>query len=274
MYAAIGEQLRTPTDFEEWVYAAQLLQARAVRIGLEWARANQPRCMGVLPWQLNDCWPALSWSLIDSGGRAKPSLTVARQAYAPRLAMIHLVGPDRRPVAYLANDTDEPWTTRLVARRMNAGGTELVRKERRVRIPARSASPCWDLDAALGRPGDPALEYVDLAGTPTSATFFVPDREFRFPSPTWELGARALGGAMVVEIRATSMIRDLALVGRGCEGEQEPPWRFGVMRPGQTARFRLERSDEVPSLAAIGRWVRCANQFGAAGVSPDGRNRP
>src|SRR6185436_3271636 len=68
---AIAELFRPPRDFDEWYYLAQLTQARAMKTGIEWLRVNRPRCMGALVWQLNDCWPGLSWSLIDSDGREK-----------------------------------------------------------------------------------------------------------------------------------------------------------------------------------------------------------
>ncbi|MBC7772371.1 MAG: glycoside hydrolase family 2 protein [Pyrinomonadaceae bacterium] len=259
MYAAIGDQLRQPRDFEEWTYASQLLQARALRIGLEWARANQPRCMGVLPWQLNDCWPALSWSLIDSAGRPKPAMLAARDAFVPRLAMIHLIGPERRAVAYVANDTDAVWATTLMARRVNTTGEVLSLSRKNVRIGARRAQACWDLQKALGAPGDPSTEYIELVGYPASATFFVPDVQVRYPTPRWKQTIQPSGNRVNVEIIAGTALRDLAIVGSACEGVKRPPWRFGVMLPGERARFQIGPRE---SGATIQNAVRCANQFG------------
>lgn len=266
MYAAIGEQLRAPVDFQEWVYASQLLQARATRIGLEWARANQPRCMGVLPWQLNDCWPALSWSLIDSAGRLKPAMIVAHQAFVPRLAMIHLVGPERRPLAYVANDTDAAWTTTLGARRVNAHGKILSVARKKVRVAAGSATACWDLLAALGEPADPTTEYIEILGYPAIATFFVSDVQFRYPRPEWKMATRTSGDHVSVEIVARTMLRDVALVGLGCEGVKRPPWRFGVMLPGERVRFQIQCAEGAGTMKVIESTIRCANQFGAGAL--------
>ena len=60
-----------PTNFENLVYASQLLQAEAIKYGVEHLRRNRGRCMGTLYWQLNDCWPVASWSSIDGNGRYK-----------------------------------------------------------------------------------------------------------------------------------------------------------------------------------------------------------
>ena len=56
---------RVPRDFESFVYVSQLLQAEGMKTGIEAQRRAKPYCMGSLYWQLNDCWPAASWSSVD-----------------------------------------------------------------------------------------------------------------------------------------------------------------------------------------------------------------
>jgi beta-mannosidase len=60
-----------PTDFVKYNYVSQLLQSRGMQIAIEAHRRAKPYNMGTLYWQLNDCWPVVSWSSIDYLGNWK-----------------------------------------------------------------------------------------------------------------------------------------------------------------------------------------------------------
>lgn len=62
---------RVPTDFVKYNYISQLLQARGMQIAIDAHRRAKPYNMGTLYWQLNDCWPVVSWSSIDYLGNWK-----------------------------------------------------------------------------------------------------------------------------------------------------------------------------------------------------------
>lgn len=72
-----------PKDFDQLLYASQLLQADAIRYGVEHFRRNRGRCMGAVVWQLNDIWPVASWASIDYYGRWKALHYAEKRMYAP-----------------------------------------------------------------------------------------------------------------------------------------------------------------------------------------------
>lgn len=72
-----------PTKFENVIFASQLLQADAIKYGVEHFRRNRGRCMGAIYWQLNDCWPVASWSSIDYYQRLKPLHYYAKKFFSP-----------------------------------------------------------------------------------------------------------------------------------------------------------------------------------------------
>jgi len=70
-----------PENIEEYIYTSQLLQAYGMRTAIEAHRRAKPYCMGTLYWQLNDCWPVVSWSGIDYYGRWKALQYFVKDSY-------------------------------------------------------------------------------------------------------------------------------------------------------------------------------------------------
>jgi beta-mannosidase len=70
-----------PTNDEDYAYVSQLLQAKGITMGLEAHRRAKPYNMGTLYWQLNDCWPAISWSSIDYFGNWKALQYKAKKSF-------------------------------------------------------------------------------------------------------------------------------------------------------------------------------------------------
>ncbi len=79
----MGKTFRYPTSFEVLLYASQLLQAEAMKYGVEHWRRNRGRCMGAIYWQLNDIWPVASWASIDYFGRWKALQYFAKRFFSP-----------------------------------------------------------------------------------------------------------------------------------------------------------------------------------------------
>jgi beta-mannosidase len=73
----------TTKDFNRFVYYSQLTQRHAVSSAVSGHRLDAPRCMGTLYWQLNDCWPAPTWSSIDYLGNWKALHYAMREDFQP-----------------------------------------------------------------------------------------------------------------------------------------------------------------------------------------------
>ena len=67
----LTQYYNSPKDFRSKIYLSGLLQAKAMDIAVTAHRSRMPYCMGSLIWQLNDCWPGISWSLFDYYGKNK-----------------------------------------------------------------------------------------------------------------------------------------------------------------------------------------------------------
>ena len=103
----LGDTFKYPTEFGTLLYASQLLQAEAIRYGVEHLRRNRNnnRCMGALYWQLNDIWPVASWSSIDYFGRYKALQYFAKRFFSPVMISCEEIGETHtRPFVVMQHD--------------------------------------------------------------------------------------------------------------------------------------------------------------------------
>lgn len=77
----IEQYYDTPKSFEEFVNLSQETQAKGMKMAIQAHLNKQPHCMGSLFWQLNDCWPGPSWSIIDYYGRHKKAYEVVKEEF-------------------------------------------------------------------------------------------------------------------------------------------------------------------------------------------------
>nr|WP_294651493.1 glycoside hydrolase family 2 protein [uncultured Blautia sp.] len=144
---------RYPENFSDFVYASQLLQADGIRYGVEHYRRNRGRCMGAIYWQLNDCWPVISWSSIDYYGRWKALHYYAKRFFAPVMLSCEeqswmTVGADMNRQHFefeksihlnVTNETLKPRKVLVKYAVRNAKAEVLCQEEQWVEVPALSS---------------------------------------------------------------------------------------------------------------------------------------
>ncbi|MBZ0292758.1 MAG: glycoside hydrolase family 2 protein [Anaerolineae bacterium] len=96
-----------PETLNDYIDFSMIAQAEGLKFGLEHFRRRKPHCSGTLIWQFNDCWPVLSWSVMDYYGFGKASYYYTRRAYAPILASFKAL-PDGVIELWLTNDSLDP----------------------------------------------------------------------------------------------------------------------------------------------------------------------
>lgn len=104
----VADYYRVPEDFPLQAYLTQRLQADMVDYVIRHLRRHRGRSMGSLYWQINDCWPGISWSSIDYDGRWKALHYAAKEFYAPHLLI--LTEEDGKVTVSVCNETAEPFT--------------------------------------------------------------------------------------------------------------------------------------------------------------------
>jgi beta-mannosidase len=162
-----------PEDLDEYVDFSMISQAEGLKFALEHFRRRKPHCSGTLIWQLNDCWPVLSWSVLDYNGFGKAGYYYARRAYSPILASFKAL-PDGSTELWLTNDTLSPVEDDLVVRLGTFEGEKIWEENLRAQAPANSSLPVarWDADRASGAPDRYLSVGSDHGRFPPNRHFF------------------------------------------------------------------------------------------------------
>ena len=135
MLETMARYFRFPQGTDAMLYLSQVQQAIAIKTAVEGWRAQRPRCMGTLFWQLNDNWPVASWSSVEYGGKWKHLQYHAKRFFAP-LAVVGLPGGK---VAAM-NDTDKSVEADISVERWSFDGGLVAAKRWRETLAADSAT--------------------------------------------------------------------------------------------------------------------------------------
>ncbi|KAJ6614286.1 glycoside hydrolase family 2 protein [Mycena sp. CBHHK59/15] len=87
------ENFKHSFEMESYVYHTQVMQAETLAAAYRlwrrnWAGKGREYTAGALVWQINDCWPVTSWSIVDYFLRPKPAyFTIARELRAFTVGM-------------------------------------------------------------------------------------------------------------------------------------------------------------------------------------------
>ena len=138
----MADNLRVGTTLGEHVYATQFVQAEAMRVAYQdfrrrWQQPGARAVGGALVWQLNDCWPATSWALIDAAGVRKPAWHAVRRALAP-LAVAVRLEPGAARLAVM-NGGGQAQSARLRLRVHAMGGRKLHEAELSLQVEASAS---------------------------------------------------------------------------------------------------------------------------------------
>ncbi len=109
-----------PADLSTFAQASQIVGAEGVKYMVEQTRLGKPHKSGILWWNLLDCWPQVSDSVVDYYFRKKLAYFYLQRLHTPVCLML---GEERgwtRP-AVIANDTRTPQTVTFTVREIPSG---------------------------------------------------------------------------------------------------------------------------------------------------------
>ena len=244
----IEKYFNKPKDFESFLYLSQLVQAEGVKVAMEAHRANNPFCMGTLYWQLNDCWPSISWSSIDYYGKWKALQYQARRSFAT--------------VSILGVESEDSWTTYLVNDCLEAKQGELSIKyyatdeilmedNLAVGVDSNSSKVVFKLDKSKVPNNAIALHYeltIDHKKVEERTLFLSRAIDLELPKPKFGHHITRKGNDLEVAITSETLIKNLFIEFKGSQGNFSD--NFFDMLPGMntTIHYRLSEGEELKEL--------------------------
>ena len=242
--------LPAPTSFDDWHFATQLNQARAITCGIEHFRSHSPRTAGAIVWQLNDCWPVTSWAAVDGDCRRKPLWYALRALNAPRLVMIQLRPQGLSLIA--GNDSAEPWSEQIRVARVALDGTELAGQTVQLEVAPR-ANQTVLLAAGVSRPGNPAGEVVVARSMYARGAFwyFVEDVELEVPQLALTTAVTRVDHGYRVDVRAAAFAKDLVLNPDRLDVASRVDDQLVTLLPGESHTFIVASDVELDREALV-----------------------
>ena len=257
-----GLDLRFPgltKNFDAWHYLTQLEQARALNVGIRHLRSHHDLSAGSVIWQLNDCWPVVSWAMIDFEGKRKPAWHVVRKAYAPRI--VSFSNQQSQTFIVLVNDTDQPWKTTARILRAKITGESEVSQESEVEVPKFSHLL---VPVSLGSGQlDIATEFlVADAGDDRSLMFLGEDSALAYEKPEFDLAISEVERGIRVVITARTLVRELCLFVDRLDDQAEVSDQAITLLAGEGATVEIStgKTDQFTE-SALRQVARCANEY-------------
>ena len=205
----ISEQFAAAKTLDYFVYMSQLTQARAMKLYVEHLRAHSFRNSGVLYWQHNDAYPAITWSAIDYLYQPKALHYYARRFFNPVLLTVVPSFCLKHPVlhpklesafVHVINDTILPLTARVICRLMDLSLNVIDEITQPLSVNPFSCSNPFRLPNGFITPEDPQQSFMyfclvhDDYTIAENSFFYLPDKYITWPKPQITTKISAIDG--------------------------------------------------------------------------------
>lgn len=232
-----------PADLAQYIDYSMICQAEGLKFAIEHYRRRKPRCSGTLFWQWDDCWPGLSWSVLDYYAFPKAGYFYVKRAYAPVLASLR-EEPGGTVSVWLTNDTLAPVTESLTWTRAAFDGQVLAGGRIDAHVSANSSALVGTIGADELADLDRRREYLWLHGehghVAHNRLFFAEVRDLVRDRPEVAAVWDTTGDDPVVTLKADQHAYFVRLFAPDAATRYSDNW-FDLV-PGQEHAIRLWRA--------------------------------
>jgi beta-mannosidase len=203
----MARDYKVPMQDDDYIYVSQLLQAKGIVMGIEAHRRAKPTNMGTLYWQLNDCWPAISWSSIDYFGNWKALQYKAKNAF--KNVLISSVIENNHVKTFVINDTFDIVYGSLKLKIIDFYGKEIWSDFKEIEVFGNSSKQFYDT----------SLDKIDINSSLLVAEFnneksyfyFSKPKDLKLPKAVVQKNIRKTANGFSITLKSTVLQKDVFL---------------------------------------------------------------
>jgi beta-mannosidase len=229
-----------PKDLPEYIDFSMICQAEGLKFAVEHYRRRKFHCSGTLIWQWNDCWPGLTWSLLDYYAFPKAGYFFVKRAFAPVMASFK-DEPDGSVSLWLVNDTLSPLDDALTWVHGTFNGDILSQGEVNAHVPPNSVIQMARITPEILGTGNRQRQYLWVRSSgghfPDNRHFFAEIKDLVRHRPNVQVVWHQDGDALIADI-STDTYAYFARLFVPLEGTRYSDNWFDVP-PGETRRVRI-----------------------------------
>lgn len=220
----ISQYFKFPKDFSNFAYVSQLIQAEGLRYGVEHWRRNRGRCMGAIYWQLNDCWPVISWASIDYYGRWKALHYAAKKFFSP--VLLSACEEGTKVSLHLSNESLNKVSGKVVWKLRDSHSNILCQHEQSIHIEELTSKEIVNLDFAKEldskkKMREHYLEYslfIDDKNVSSETALFVPAKHFNFKPAKISYSLKELEDRFLISLSSDTFAKFVELDFKSLDG--------------------------------------------------------
>lgn len=241
-----------PDLAEDYVYMSQLLQAYGITKGIEAQRRAKPYNMGTLYWQLNDCWPAVSWSSIDYFGNWKALHYKAKRSFENVLVSSEVENNILK--TWVVNDDLEDITGKLSLQLINFSGEVIWSNEEEIKVEPLSSEVKFELDLKTINFNKNETVLVSNFNGKTSYFYFVKPKDLELQQAEIQKTITKTNNGFSIELSSSTLQKDVFLFTKA-KGHFSD--NFFDLMPNQTKTLEfITETKETVNLD-----MKCINNF-------------
>lgn len=198
-----------PDSAEDYVYMSQLLQAYGITKGIEAQRRAKPYNMGSLYWQLNDCWPAISWSSIDYFGNWKALHYEAKRSFENVLVSSKVENNILK--TWVVNDDLNDVTGKLNLKLMDFSGQMIWNNEQQISVEPLSSEVKFQLDLETLNFNSDQTVLVSTFNNKSSLFYFARPKDLKLQQAEIQKTITKTNKGYTIELLSSILQKDVFL---------------------------------------------------------------